>query len=128
MSKGPGKTQRALAALIEANPGGAWPFEDLAERIYGTALFTRAQKSAIGRALKTMRLPGTWAIWQASFNNDRRFWLAVRPLPPRELAQGRRPALGPCALPAGRRHLQMDGRGEAPRQRKSAHERNVREL
>jgi hypothetical protein len=75
MSKGPGKTQRALAALIEANPGGAWPFEDLAERIYGTALFTRAQKSAIGRALKTMRLPGTWAIWQASFNNDRRFWL-----------------------------------------------------
>ena len=75
MIKGPGKTQRALAALIEANPGGAWPFEDLAERIYGTALFTRAQKSAIGRALKTMRLPGTWAIWQASFNNDRRFWL-----------------------------------------------------
>jgi hypothetical protein len=75
MSKGPGKTQRAIAALIEANPGGAWPFEDLAKRIYGTALFTRAQKSAIGRALKTMRLPGTWAVWQASFQNDRRFWL-----------------------------------------------------
>jgi hypothetical protein len=22
-----------------------------------------------------MRLPGTWGVWQASFNNDRRFWL-----------------------------------------------------
>ena len=22
-----------------------------------------------------MRLPGTWEVWQASFQNDRRFWL-----------------------------------------------------
>jgi hypothetical protein len=75
MSKGPGKTQRAIAALIEANPSGAWRYEDLAERIYGTALFTRAQKGAIGRSLSRMHLPGTWAVWQASFKNDRRFWL-----------------------------------------------------
>ena len=75
MSRGPGKIQRAIAALIEAEPGGAWPHEDLAERIYGTPLFTRAQKSAIGRAIAAMRLPGTWAVWRASFNNDRRFRL-----------------------------------------------------
>ena len=53
----------------------AWAYEHLAERIYGTARFTRAQKNAIGRALAAMRLPGTWAVRQAGFNNDRRFWL-----------------------------------------------------
>jgi hypothetical protein len=75
MSKGFGKVQRSIAALIRAEPGGAWPYEVLAERIYGTARFTRAQKNAIGRALANMRLPGTWEVWQASFKNDRRFWL-----------------------------------------------------
>ena len=75
MSKGFGKIQRAIGALIRAEPDGAWPYEDLAERIYGTARFTRAQKNAIGRSLAAMRLPGTWEVWQASFNNDRRFWL-----------------------------------------------------
>ena len=75
MSKGSGKIQRTIAALIRAEPDGAWAYEHLAERIYGTARFTRAQKNAIGRALAAMRLPGTWAVYQASFNNDRRFWL-----------------------------------------------------
>ena len=75
MSKGFGKIQRAIGTLIRAEPDGAWPYEDLAERIYGTAPFTRAQKNAIGRALAAMRLPGTWAVYQATFRNDRRFWL-----------------------------------------------------
>jgi hypothetical protein len=75
MSKGHGKTQRAIANLIKTEPDGAWAYEHLAERIYRTALFTRAQKNAIGRALANMRLPGTWEVWQASFQNDRRFWL-----------------------------------------------------
>ena len=75
MSKGFGKIQRTIAALINAQPDGAWAYEHLAERIYGTTLFTRAQKNAIGRALAHMRLPGTWAVWQASFNDDRRSWL-----------------------------------------------------
>ena len=75
MSKGCGKVQRAIGALIRAEPDGAWAYEHLAERIYGTALFTRAQKNAIGRALARMQLPGTWEVWRASFQNDRRFWL-----------------------------------------------------
>ena len=73
MSKGPGKTQRAIAALIEAEPEGAWPIEELARLIYGAG--GHSEKSAIGRALQTMRLPGTWVVMQASFRNDRRFWL-----------------------------------------------------
>ena len=75
MSKGFGKVQRSIAALIRAEPDGAWAYEHLTERIYGTNRFTRAQKNAIGRALAAMRLPGTWEVWQASFQNDRRFWL-----------------------------------------------------
>ena len=75
MSKGFGKIQRAIAAMIKAQPDGAWAYEHLAERIYGTAPFTRAQKNAIGRAFANMRLPGTWVVQQASFRNDRRFWL-----------------------------------------------------
>jgi hypothetical protein len=76
MSKGPGKVQREIAALIEANPDGAWPYEQLGSLIYGWnggRLFS--QKTAVGRALKTMRLPGTWTVMQAVFVNDRRFWL-----------------------------------------------------
>jgi hypothetical protein len=75
MSKGFGKIQRSIAALIRAEPDGAWAYEHLTERIYGTPRFTRAQKNAVGRALAHMRLPGTWEVWQASFQNDRRFWL-----------------------------------------------------
>ena len=75
MSKGFGKVQRMIATLIKAEPDGAWAYEHLTERIYGTARFTRAQKNAIGRALARMRLPGTWAVFQASFTSDRRFWL-----------------------------------------------------
>ena len=75
MSKGFGKIQRSIAVLIRAEPDSAWAYEHLVERIYGTTRFTQAQKNAIGRALARMRLPGTWAVRQASFNNDRRFWL-----------------------------------------------------
>ena len=59
MSKGFGKIQRSIAALIRAEPDGAWAYEHLTERIYGTDRFTRAQKNAVGRALAHMQLPGT---------------------------------------------------------------------
>ena len=57
MSKGFGKVQRMIAALIRAEPDGAWAYEHLAERIYGTDRFTRAQKNAIGRALAARAAP-----------------------------------------------------------------------
>ena len=75
MNKGFGKIQRSIAALIRAEPDGAWAYEHLTERIYGTDRFTRAQKNAVGRALAHMQLPGTWEVRQATFRNDRRFWL-----------------------------------------------------
>ena len=111
MSKGFGKIQRAIGALIRAEADGAWPYEDLAERIYGTTRFTRAQKNAIGRALAAMRLPGTWEVWQASFNNDRRFWL----FDPCRLESWRKVA-GPGWDPA---HFQLGGGISNGRKRRS---------
>jgi hypothetical protein len=75
MSKGPGRVQRAIAALIEAEPDGAWPYEELRVLIYGREGRYRANKSAIGRALTKMQLPGSWRVMQAVCFNDRRWWL-----------------------------------------------------
>ena len=60
MSKGPGKVQRAILALVGAEPDGAWPFEELCRLIYPPPPLkpTRAQRVAVARAIKT--LPGTW--------------------------------------------------------------------
>ena len=49
MSKGLGKVQREITALIEAEPDGAWSYEERGRLIYGSA--GRPQKSAVGRAL-----------------------------------------------------------------------------
>ena len=57
MSKGFGKIQQSIAALIRAEPDGAWAYEHLAERIYGTDRFTRAQKNAIGRSARRHAAP-----------------------------------------------------------------------
>ena len=74
MSKGPGQVQRAISALIAAEPDGAWSFEQLCRLIYPPGwLPNRAQKSAVGRALKRMSLPGTWRV--GSHFGDRRWWL-----------------------------------------------------
>ena len=82
MGKRPGKVQREIADLIEAEPDGAWSYEELARLIYGQddrpVLFgsrLRARKVAVGRVLSTMQLPGTWVVVQAVFFHDRRFWL-----------------------------------------------------
>ncbi len=73
MSKGPGRVQQAILAMIEAQPDGAWTFEDLCRLIYDDWKPTRAQLGAVGRAIRRMTLPGTWTIggtW-----GDRRSWL-----------------------------------------------------
>ena len=74
MSKGLGRVQGAILALIAAEPDGAWSFEELCRLIYlEPGPVTRAQLGAVGRALKHMTLPGTWTTgggW-----GDRRSWL-----------------------------------------------------
>jgi hypothetical protein len=75
MSKGPGHVQRAVLALIAAEPDGAWSYERLCQRIYPPTPGgpTRAQLGALGRALQRMTLPGTWTT--GGVGGDRRTWL-----------------------------------------------------
>jgi hypothetical protein len=70
MSKGPGRVQQAILALIAAQPDGAWSFDELCGLIYPPGEWVkvksarvrrpRTQLVAIGRALARMTLPGTW--------------------------------------------------------------------
>jgi hypothetical protein len=73
MSKGLGKTQRAILKLIAAHADEAWPIEDLCRSIYQTDLRpTRAQTNAVVRALM-MPLPARWRFGYVG--RDRRRWL-----------------------------------------------------
>ena len=104
MSKGFGKIQRSIAALIRAEPDGAWAYEHLTERIYGTYRFTRAQKNAVGRALAHMRLPGTWEVWQATSKTTGDSGCST---PATSRAGARSYALGPRELSARRRLFRL---------------------
>jgi hypothetical protein len=73
MSKGLGKVQRAILTFCERE-GEAWPLDLLCVEIYRDGdTFTRAQKSAVGRAIKRMKLPGAWTFER--IRGDGRWWL-----------------------------------------------------
>ena len=59
MSRGYDATQRAILDLIASNPHGAWTTLALATAIYGDA--SRPCQNAVLRALRAMKLPGSWA-------------------------------------------------------------------
>jgi hypothetical protein len=75
MSKGPGRIQRAIAALIAADADGAWSYADIC-RADGREP-TRAALSAVGRAAKRMTLPGTWMVGRCGYGDLQR-WLYDR--------------------------------------------------
>jgi hypothetical protein len=56
MSRGPGRIQQEIAALIAANPDGAWTTAGLCQHVYGLA-----EKKLI-RALEHMELPPLWKV------------------------------------------------------------------
>jgi hypothetical protein len=59
MSRGAGHIQRTILALIVEHPHGAWNTADLSRIIYGGDV-TKARRVAVARALRRMKLPGTW--------------------------------------------------------------------
>ncbi len=61
MSRGPGRIQEAIFAIIEAEPQGAWTTTQLCERIYGTSV-EKSHRAAVARALSRMKLPPLWCI------------------------------------------------------------------
>ena len=59
MSRGAGYIQRTILTLIAEHPHGAWTTSDLSRIVYGGDV-TKARRVAVARALRRMKLPGTW--------------------------------------------------------------------
>lgn len=59
MRRGAGHIQRTILTLIAEHPHGAWNTSDLSRIIYGGEV-TKARRVAVARALRRMKLPGTW--------------------------------------------------------------------
>jgi hypothetical protein len=64
MSKGLGHIQRAIVELIAAEPDGAWQTRAICSRVYGISKYavSKSNRVAVSRALRTMKLPGTWTV------------------------------------------------------------------
>jgi hypothetical protein len=61
MSRGPGRIQQSVVAMIEADPQGAWTTTELCEYIYQSGV-ERWQRVAVARALRDMQLPPLWCV------------------------------------------------------------------
>ena len=59
MSRGSGRIQEAIVAMIETEPQGAWTTTQLCERIYGTSI-EKWHRPAVARTLGGMKLPPLW--------------------------------------------------------------------
>jgi hypothetical protein len=65
MSLGYGSTQRAILALIDAHPDGAWSTAELCQAVYPGDHVSKKLRVALIRALKRMVLPDGWALCKA---------------------------------------------------------------
>jgi hypothetical protein len=63
MSRGPGRTQQGIAALIASEPDGAWTTTQLCRHIYGRYV-EKKHRVAVSRALRRMKLPPLWEVVQ----------------------------------------------------------------
>ena len=66
MSKGPGRVQRAISALIDGDPDGAWTTADICRAVYPDDEIDKKHRVAVLYALRHMTLPGTWTVRRLS--------------------------------------------------------------
>ena len=62
MSRGPGRVQRGIFALVAANPDSAWSVSQLCKHIYRIQSVEPKHRVSVIRALRTMHLPGSWSV------------------------------------------------------------------
>src|SRR5215469_10407302 len=63
MSKGPGRVERAISALFDAEPDSAFTTEELCERIYPGAAIEKKHRVAVIRAAKNLMVRRPEVIW-----------------------------------------------------------------
>jgi hypothetical protein len=74
MNRGAGHIRQTIATLIAEHPHGAWTTSDLSRFVY-VGEVTKARRVAVARALRRMKLPGTWRTercwdgWRSSSEN-----------------------------------------------------------
>jgi hypothetical protein len=61
MSRGLGRIQRAILALIDTDVDGARITADICQHVYGAV--EKRHRVAVGRAMRTITLPGLWKVW-----------------------------------------------------------------
>ena len=63
MSRGLGRVQREVLAILDEDEDGAWTVGDLCRRVYpGINRPEKSHRVAVARALRKMRLPGGWLV------------------------------------------------------------------
>ena len=66
MSHGPGHVQRAILALMDAHPHGAWITAELCQRVYKVERVEKRHRVAVIRALRAIHrmklMPQGWYI------------------------------------------------------------------
>jgi hypothetical protein len=62
MSRGPGRVQRAILAVIATDSDSAWTITQLCQHIYSTKSVEEKHRVSVIRALRTMHLPDSWAL------------------------------------------------------------------
>jgi hypothetical protein len=62
MSRGPGRVQQTITDLIASDPHGAWTVREICERLYPGWRVEKKHRVAVTRALRRMKLPGTWGV------------------------------------------------------------------
>jgi hypothetical protein len=64
MSRGPGRIQQEIVALIAANEDGAWTTAQLCQLTYQGLPPEKKHRVAVLRALQYMELPPLWKVWR----------------------------------------------------------------
>jgi hypothetical protein len=67
MSRGPGKIERALHALLASEPDGAFTIRELCERVYQVAQVEKKHRVSVLNALKRSAPPNSnWVLFRAN--------------------------------------------------------------
>jgi len=79
MSRGSGRTQRAIHALIASDEHGAWRVSDICKHVYSElGVVEKKHQVAVNRALSSMTLPQSWEARHSATRGSMRILYSTR--------------------------------------------------